>query len=721
MLGAAVLTAATVAGCDVFRPKPHNLIIFVADGLRYAVVTPQTAPAMAGLKREGVDFTNSHAMFPTITTPNASAIATGHWLGDTGDFANATYAGAPALKPAFLSLVPFLEDDPVLGAMNSRFGGNYLGRDTLLAAARRAGFQTAAIGKVGPTAIQDVTARDGRSTIVIDDYTGQPEGLPLPRDVKAAIAKAGLDPATPDRGLNTDPGTFIMPGVRVANVEQQDWFSRVAAQVLLPRFKARGKPFAMVFWSRDPDGTQHNQGDSLGSLTPGINGPTSMAAIRNADTDLARLRAALAKLGLDKTTDILVTADHGFSVTSKQSATSAAAKGRYPDVRAGELPPGFLALDLGKALGLPVWEPAGLDIAALGHPKRASAILGKDPHNPDVVIGANGGSDQIWLPTPAGRAMAGRIVAALTGEDYASALFAASRLGRIPGALSMAEIAQEGAARTPEPDLIISFKHGATGCADPTVCGFDVADTELQQGQGIHGALGRADTRNFMAATGPDFRRGFVDPAPVSNADWAQTMAQALRLAEAERPGQAVGAGDGRDAGQTLGDPHCAQGARGVRARRQRLPDRPEQAGPGVGQLFRRGRAGRGALKRPSARRGQQPIAAPHLDPARVAIGAQQALGPQRRRRVVRLQEVAQAGNVAVLGEQKVEVRAHVDVSRCVAKAWSFAPQGGGFRAEALQNQGGREPACGGARSPCQAPAGCGGGISASSISAPRL
>ena len=62
-------------------------------------------------------------------------------------------------------------------------------------------------------------------------------------------------------------------------------------------FKERGKPFVLVFWSRDPDGTQHNQGDSLDALVPGINGPTSLAAIRNADDDLARLRAALQRAG----------------------------------------------------------------------------------------------------------------------------------------------------------------------------------------------------------------------------------------------------------------------------------------------------------------------------------------------------------------------------------------------------------------------------------------
>jgi len=33
-----------------------------------------------------------------------------------------------------------------------------------------------------------------------------------------------------------------------------------------------------------------------------------------------------------------------------------------------------------------------------------------------------------------------------------------------------------------------------------------------------------------MAAVGPDFRAGFVDPAPVSNADLAVTLEQILRL-----------------------------------------------------------------------------------------------------------------------------------------------------------------------------------------------
>jgi hypothetical protein len=46
----------------------------------------------------------------------------------------------------------------------------------------------------------------------------------------------------------------------------------------------------------------------------------------------------------------------------------------------------------------------------------------------------------------------------------------------------------------------------------------------------MHGSFSRADTNNFMAASGPDFKAGFVDEAPVSNADIGKTLARILRL-----------------------------------------------------------------------------------------------------------------------------------------------------------------------------------------------
>ncbi|MBQ1541051.1 MAG: alkaline phosphatase family protein [Caulobacteraceae bacterium] len=534
LIAAAALVAALVAGGLIWRGtagRPNNVIIFVADGLRSGVVTPETAPELAAVRAEGVDFQNSHSLYPTVTTPNASAIATGHRLGDTGDFGNALFVGAPLGFPV-MSPAPFIEDNAVIGLLNQRFGGNFLNETSLLEAARAKGYSTAAIGKLGPVAIQSAAARDGKGTIVLDDAF-PPDDFPLPADVKAAIRAAGLQATPPDRGLNSWPGTSIMPGVRVANVEQQDWFTAVATKVLLPRFKAANKPFVMVFWSRDPDGTQHNQGDSLNTLAPGINGPTAMAAIRNASKDLGELRKALKDLGLDKTTNIVVTADHGFSTVSKASATSGAAKMRFDDVPAGFLPPGFLAIDLGKALGLPIFEPNGLPVLLEdGHPPHSgSALLGADPAKPKAVIAANGGSDLIYLPDADAKTLAPRVVEALTRQDYVAAIFVDDALGAVPGALPLSAISLKGSARTPTPSIVVSFRSfQVPGCPKAELCAAEVADTTLQQGQGIHGAFSRADTHNFMAAVGPDFRKGFVSPAPVSNADWAITLARLMRI-----------------------------------------------------------------------------------------------------------------------------------------------------------------------------------------------
>jgi arylsulfatase A-like enzyme len=121
---------------------PHNIIIFVADGLRYGSVEPGNMPNMFKLKSEGVDFTNSHSLFPTITTVNASAIATGHYIGDTGDFGNTLYAGSPLLS-RHGSPIAEMENNSVLAEMNQKFGGNYLNEDTLIARARAQGFSTA--------------------------------------------------------------------------------------------------------------------------------------------------------------------------------------------------------------------------------------------------------------------------------------------------------------------------------------------------------------------------------------------------------------------------------------------------------------------------------------------------------------------------------------------------------------------------------------------------
>src|ERR1039457_751360 len=94
----------------------------------------------------------------------------------------------------------------------------------------------------------------------------------------------------------------------------------------------------------------------------------------------------------------------------------------------------------------------------------------------------------------------------------------------------MSAINLSGAARPPHPAIAVNFSSYAIGCVQPVLCAAEVADTTLQQGQGMHGSFSRADTMNFMAAVGPDFKAGFSDEAPVSNADVGKTIAHILGL-----------------------------------------------------------------------------------------------------------------------------------------------------------------------------------------------
>ena len=572
--------------------QARNVIIFVADGLRAGAVNATDAPTLQRVRDKGVFFANSHAVYPSLTMPNGSALATGHWPGDTGVFGNWLAPGFPSFdKGSFTgvaprSAVPFIEDDQVLGDLNTHFpGSNFLGNPSLLDVARGKGIQTAAIGKLGPTLLQNIseaTPKGGAAvapaTVVLDDRTGDATGLPLPRAIADALAAAGLPAKSPSRcnagaaprspGDNGFPGNCLIAGTTAANVTQQQYFADALTRAVLPHFVAAKKPFLVIFWSRDPDGTEHNQGDSLNALQPGINGPTTKAAVRNVDGNLKQILdfvEADPKLAAD--TDVIVTADHGFSTISRhdvdaegKTTTSAAAKFTYKDadgkadVMPGFLPPGFVAIDLAIHLKLPLFDPdtqvageGGVKVYApvdwtaekatatrVMRPKLGSGLIGgtgaiRAPGDARVVVAANGGSDLIYLAQNE-PALVRDLAAFLLQQDYVGALFASDAAGNIPGALPLSAIRLAGSARTPVPSLVVAFKTFATDPADPANTAVEIADATQQQGQGMHGSFGRGDMFNNMAAIGPDFKAGFVDRAPASNADLPVTAAKILRL-----------------------------------------------------------------------------------------------------------------------------------------------------------------------------------------------
>jgi Type I phosphodiesterase / nucleotide pyrophosphatase len=535
----AVLVLLASATLPALGARQRNVVIFVADGLRYSSVTPETAPTMAKLKRAGVDFVNSHAVYPTVTTANASAIATGHYLGDTGDYANTLYFGFPIqCQIGSSTTLTFLEDDCILRNVKSHFGGGYMGQTTLLQAARAAGYNTVLVGKRGPLAIQWLSALDsadddvaGPLGIFIDEATNHPKGADGTPTMSTTLSGNLANDAFGATGVGAPPFTTV------PNLTQQAYLLSVTTQTLIPSLKNSGKPFVMLFWSRDPDTTQHGAHDSDGSLVPGINSTSGRTAIYNADGDLKGILDALKQWGMAANTDVFVIADHGFSTIAKGIPA--------PDgslVRS-TLAPGFVALDIARWLGEQnIYDPDDnnlpLDLAQGQRPRNGDALIGPSPDAPVAMVAANGGSDLIYVPEgPNARATAKRIFDKLVEQPYVGALFVNDDLMKagakdFAGALPMSTVNLIGSASVPRPAIVVGFRSFvAKGCRlGADMCAAEIADTGLQTGQGMHGSFSRADTRNFMAAIGPDFKARFIDRAPVGNADVANTMAHILGL-----------------------------------------------------------------------------------------------------------------------------------------------------------------------------------------------
>lgn len=603
-----LVSAAGATRCAAAQEKKHNVIIFVADGLRRGSVTAETMPTFLKLRTAGVDFRDSHSVFPTFTTANASAIATGHGLGDTGDYSNVIYPGVwlakpdPAATSGFVT--PFLENDPILANMNNEFGGNYLGERTLLSLAREKGFNVASIGKLGPTAIQQNDAvkwnelgqLSAGGAVIVDDATGSAEGIPLPEDVMDGLEKAGLPLGAPTRTngypdasqwSNGFAGDAATPGTLASNRVQQEWMADVTTKVLLPKFAADTKPFVLLFWSRDPDGSQHNEGDSLQRLSPGINGDTSTAGLKNADRSLKALLDWLdAHPEVKANTDVVVTSDHGFATITRrelaedgsQTAEPSAVMnydvaGEKPEPQ-GTLPTGFLAVDLGIREHLRVFDPAkratkgssAYEEVLIGgaqpqHPSGGNALLGDtvkrvDGRDATLIVAANGGSDLVYVPG-GDPAVVHQTVATLAELDYVGGIFVddkyCGKATDCKGALPLSAVGLVGGSKVPRPAILVTFKVFYQRPGDLQSAA-QISDTNLQEGQGMHGGFGREQTLNNMAAIGPDFKQGFVDEAPVGNIDLAPTVAAILGI---EMP--SVGSLKGRVAREAMtGQPAAA-------------------------------------------------------------------------------------------------------------------------------------------------------------------
>jgi hypothetical protein len=157
-----------------------------------------------------------------------------------------------------------------------------------------------------------------------------------------------------------------------------------------------------------------------------------MAGIKNADNNLAQLRKALDDLGSPPrpTSSSPPTTASRRSQGEQDQPVGEDILRRYAE---GFSPMGFLALDLAKALNLPLFDPNDKNarVADKAHPKAGNGVLGQDPTKPELVIATNGGSDLIYIPGK-DRKFVDRTIKALLEQDYVSGSLSMTNSGASP-------------------------------------------------------------------------------------------------------------------------------------------------------------------------------------------------------------------------------------------------------------------------------------------------
>jgi arylsulfatase A-like enzyme len=257
-------------------------IVLVLDGLRPDAITPEEMPNLWRLRQEGVNFTSSHSVFPTVTRVNATAIGTGTWPGRNGVVGNSQYVRAVDPNHAFVN-----DDHAALLRLDRATGGGMVLAKTLGEILQERGKMLAAVssGSTGSALLTNARALRGAG-VLINGYWEPGVRVAFPDAVNDAVRRRfGAAPA------------------RAGAAEAQDssviWTQGVLRDYVLGELK----PDVIINWMTEPDHVLH---------ATGAGSPQTRASIRNDDAEVGLLLARLQALGQAGTTNIIVVSDHGF-------------------------------------------------------------------------------------------------------------------------------------------------------------------------------------------------------------------------------------------------------------------------------------------------------------------------------------------------------------------------------------------------------------------------
>ena len=356
-----LIVCSSAAAVVPAKPERH-VVVVVWDGMRPDFVTEQNTPTLWKLAREGVTFRNHHAVYPSATMVNGTAIVTGIYPGKNGIIANHVYR--PDIDPHHSIDV---ELPAVVKKGDEVSGGKYILVPTIAELVQHAGGRTVIASAKTVGLLLDRQADVGTAKNCVTLFAGKS----LPAEIIPSIT-ATLGP---------------FPS---GHLQQDAWTTKAMTDC----FWKDGVPALSVLWLGEPDLTQHES-------APGA--PAALAAIKSADENLAAVLSALDQRDARGRTDVFIVSDHGFS-TIKRSV----------DLRRILNDAGFTA----KIEELRIAKDGNQSAGGI----RDKTEFNDQPKPGDIMLAANGGSVLFYV-VGHDKKLIRRLVEFLQQSDFAGVIF----------------------------------------------------------------------------------------------------------------------------------------------------------------------------------------------------------------------------------------------------------------------------------------------------------
>lgn len=270
--------------------------------MRPDFVTETGTPNLWKLSQRGVTFARHHSVYPSLTSVNAAALATGVGPRRSGILAN--WAFRPELNGGKLVR---LDSPEAIVKGDELTGGKYVDVPTIGELLQARGRRVAVAGTKTAPLLQNRRPSGSSAAVFM--------GEALPRELLGTMEKL----------IGRFPTADELP-----NVAQDAWTTRALTEVLW----REGVPDFSVLWMSDPDRSQH-------ATAPGSK--ESLGGIKSADGNLGLVVQALTDKGVLDTTDIFVVSDHGFSTIERSIDVAGFLKRKgfdVADAKESELPCG---------------------------------------------------------------------------------------------------------------------------------------------------------------------------------------------------------------------------------------------------------------------------------------------------------------------------------------------------------------------------------------------